>query len=47
MTNTLAIGLGLLIVAFIAADLFLVEANMMLFLARRFVALTEYLAFWR
>ncbi|WP_411643567.1 hypothetical protein [Loktanella agnita] len=47
MTNTLAIILGIFIIGFIALDIFVIEADVLLFLARKFVALTEYLAFWR
>ncbi|WP_212769810.1 hypothetical protein [Thalassovita mangrovi] len=47
MTNQIAIGLGLVIVAFIGGDLALTGGDNMLFLARKFADLLEWLAFWR
>ncbi len=46
MTNKLAIVLGTLIVALLVAN-FAFGWEGHLFLARKFVDLTEYLAFWR
>lgn len=47
MTNQIAIGLGLVIVAFIGGDLFLTGGETLLFLAKKFEELLEWLAFWR
>lgn len=46
MTNTVAISLGLLIVVAIGLDLWL-DLGMGVYLARRFVDLLGYVAFWR
>jgi len=47
MTNTLAIGLGALILGFLAIDFAVFEMANSLFLGRKFVDLIEWLAFWR
>ncbi|MDX1780648.1 MAG: hypothetical protein R3256_04940 [Thalassovita sp.] len=47
MTNQIAIVLGLLIVAFIGGDLALTGGDTLLFLARKFADLLEWVAFWR
>lgn len=47
MTNTLAIILGLLVVAGIVADIMLTDATNLLFLAKKFTDMTEWIAFWR
>ena len=47
MTNQIAIALGLLIVAFIGGDLALTGGDALLFLARKFADLLEWVAFWR
>ena len=47
MTNRLAILLGLILLALIAADIFLREASGLLYLARKFLNLLNYIAFWR
>lgn len=47
MTNTLAIGLGGIILAALGADLFLNDSAATLFLGRKLIDLIEYLAFWR
>lgn len=47
MTNKLAIALALIIGGIIAADLFVFGWNLHIFLGRRLIDLTEYLAFWR
>lgn len=46
MTNRIAIGLGLFIVALVALDATLGLGGG-LFLARKFVDLLEWMAFWR
>ena len=47
MTNRIAIALVLLVAAFFLADHFLLHLDAGLFLARQFLLLVEYLAFWR
>ncbi len=47
MTNTLAIWLGFLVIAALVADQIWLEGAGRLFLARKFLDLTEYIAFWR
>ena len=47
MTNIIALVLGLLIVAGIAADYLYFGTEHGLFLAKKFTDLIEWLAFWR
>lgn len=47
MTNKIAIALGLLILAILLADWFVFGWDLHIFLGRRLVQLTEYIAFWR
>lgn len=47
VTNKLAIILGLIIVAAIAADLLVNSGSAMMFLLKKFVNMVEWLAFWR
>ena len=47
MTNRIAIVLGLLILAAVAYDMLRNDFTGLLFLARKFIDLIEYLAFWR
>ncbi|TCO70579.1 hypothetical protein [Rhodovulum euryhalinum] len=47
MTNRVAIALLGLILAALAADLTLNGSDATLFLARKFLDLTDYIAFWR
>ncbi|MEC3862534.1 hypothetical protein VK792_14670 [Mesobacterium sp. TK19101] len=47
MTNSIAIVLGLLIVAGIAADLTLFEGQNLVFLGKKFYDLLQWMAFWR
>ncbi|MFP7570463.1 hypothetical protein [Marivita sp. S2033] len=47
MTNSIAIGLGILILAGIGADLVLTGGEGLLFLARKGLDLLEWIAFWR
>jgi len=47
MTNSIAIGLGLLILGGIGVDAFLTGGEGLLFLARRGLDLIEWIAFWR
>jgi len=47
VTNKLAITLGLIIVAGVAADLLANSGTAMMFLLKKFVNMVEWLAFWR
>jgi hypothetical protein len=47
VTNGLALVLGVLIVAAVAADTLLNGGTALLFLLRKFVDMVEWLAFWR
>ena len=47
MTNQIAIGLGLLIVAGLGLDALLYGSDGILFLFRKLAELIEWLAFWR
>ena len=47
MTNTIAIGLGLLILGGLAIDAFLTGGDGLTFLAIKFIELLDWLAFWR
>ena len=47
MTNSLAIGLGILVLGGITLDLVLQEGDALVFLAKKLIELIEYLAFWR
>jgi hypothetical protein len=47
MTNTLALFIGGFVVAGILADAVLNGGQNLLFLSRKFVDLSEWLAFWR
>lgn len=47
MSNRLAVILALMIAAAILADQVLAGGDNLLFLARKFADLTEYMAFWR
>ncbi|MCD9147732.1 hypothetical protein [Pseudophaeobacter flagellatus] len=47
MTNKIAIWLGLILCAVILADLLLNDGIALLFLARKFYALLDWVAFWR
>lgn len=47
MTNQLAIVLALIIGGIIAADFLVFGWDLHIFLGRRLMQLTEYLAFWR
>jgi len=47
MTDRIALGLGLVVLALIAGDLMLNGGAAMLFLLRRMFDLVEYLSFWR
>lgn len=47
MTDRIAVFLFLVIAAVFAADLLVFHWGMSLFLARKFIALTQWLAFWR
>ncbi|MFN6924296.1 MAG: hypothetical protein ACK4P8_01450 [Tabrizicola sp.] len=47
MTNRIALWLALLIAAGIAADFTLNDGTALFFLARKFLDLIEWVAFWR
>ncbi|MCI2392884.1 hypothetical protein [Aliiroseovarius sediminis] len=47
MTNKIAFVLGILIVALISADLLLNHGNSVVFLSKKFLDMTEWMAFWR
>ena len=47
MTNRIAVVLGLLIIAAIMLDGYLFGSDHFIFLAKKFSALIEWLAFWR
>ena len=47
MTNTIALYLGLAILAAIGLDLSANDGAALLFLARKFVVLVEWVVFWR
>jgi hypothetical protein len=47
MTNRIALVLGLIITALIAADILLNEGTYVIFLMKKFWDLIEYMAFWR
>lgn len=47
MTNTIALYLGLAILAAIGLDLLANDGAALLFLARKFVVLVEWVVFWR
>ncbi len=47
MTNTLALILGALLLGAVAADSFLNDGQALLFLAKKFTELIEWVAFWR
>lgn len=47
MTNQIALFLCLFIVGLIAADVVFFDSTNLLFLSRKFLEFTEWLAFWR
>ena len=47
MTNKIALGLGLTLLALIAGDLIFYESQHLLFLGKKLFELIEWLAFWR
>ncbi len=47
MTNKIALGLGLLLLVLIAADVLFNGAEDLIFLSKKFFELIEWLAFWR
>lgn len=47
MTNTIALYLGLIILAAIAVDFLANDAVALTFTARKFLDLVEWVAFWR
>ncbi|MCK0138234.1 hypothetical protein [Aliiroseovarius sp. F47248L] len=47
MTNQIALTLGILIVGLIGADLLFADGHTVLFLSKKFLEFTEWIAFWR
>ncbi|WP_415182586.1 hypothetical protein [Phaeovulum sp.] len=47
MTNKIALGIGLLIVAFFLIDFVFYGWNASLFIAKKIFDLVDYVAFWR
>jgi hypothetical protein len=47
MTNQIAIALGVMILAAICLDMFAFGESNLLYLARKFAELIEWVAFWR
>lgn len=47
MTNSIAIGLGILILGAIGIDAFLTGSEGLMFVARKGIDLLEWIAFWR
>jgi hypothetical protein len=47
VTNSIALGLGVALLAAVAGDLALNDGAVLLFLARRLAVLIEWMAFWR
>ena len=47
MTDRIAMGLGLLIVLAVLADLFFFGTDHLIFLGKKLAALIEWVAFWR
>ena len=47
MTNRIALWLALILVAAIAVDVIVFDTEHLLFLARKFFALLDWVAFWR
>ncbi len=47
MTNQIALGLGLFILAAVAVDVVLFGTEHLLFLAKKLSQLVEWIAFWR
>ncbi|MEO0999296.1 MAG: hypothetical protein AAFW69_01630 [Pseudomonadota bacterium] len=47
MTNSFALVFGLLILAVLAADIFYYQWDILVFLGRKLLDLSEWLAFWR
>jgi hypothetical protein len=47
MTNTIALYLGIVILAALGLDLFVNDGQALVFLMRKLVGFIEYVAFWR
>ena len=47
MTNQIALALAILVIAFFGADYLILDGAMSLFLGKKLLELTEWLAFWR
>jgi hypothetical protein len=47
MTNTIALYLGIVILAALGLDIFLNDAEALMFLVRKLIGFIEYVAFWR
>jgi hypothetical protein len=47
LTDRIALGLGLFIVALIGADMLFNDSNALMFLLKKFADMVEWMAFWR
>ncbi|MCK8464814.1 hypothetical protein [Aliiroseovarius sp. S1339] len=47
MTNQIALILGILILVLIGGDLLLADGTNLVFLSKKFLDFTEWMAFWR
>lgn len=47
MTNSIAIGLGALIMSALALDMYLFGSDHLIFLSKKLMDLIEWMAFWR
>jgi len=47
VTDRIALGLGLLLIAAIAADILANDSHGLLFLMKKFADMVEWMAFWR
>ena len=47
MTNTIALWLGALVLALLAVDYFVLGWEITIFLGRKFIELTDWIAIWR
>ncbi len=47
MTNRIAIGLGIVVIALIALDVMLFASEHLIFLGKKLFDLIEWMAFWR
>ncbi|WP_421704543.1 glyceraldehyde-3-phosphate dehydrogenase [Aliiroseovarius sp.] len=47
MTNQIALVLAILVIAFFGTDFLIMDGSMSLFLGKKMLEFTEWLAFWR